>query len=676
MGNDYSSKLRRIYDSLPPEAQKDFVNRHLSELLSLSTEKAKHVVSAATRLQKKYSHIPKIDLKGKRTEIRALLTELRRDSKRAFLKEDSNCMEIISEIIETLVSWIVDIWRLVYEHKVYFSQAHAALLYVWEVALELGESSGVGGCKCAVNSVPVDLTIRTSAGELIKQFSLPNIQDMDKILLWIWRELFVSMLAAGESHARQKITEMLEDVEDSFGWRSLPKITYGGNKDEINNNPHDHDDYCSCFTESDFESEEDGDGTYNCKLHACHWSSKHLEQRFHIRDLVLARLCNLFELEPSPDLYLDIIDISSRPRKTTGQLLKILSVIATNSSSTFAAALSIYAIEDQTYRICKLLDTHSHLLRPQDADQYQTAVSVLVQETRYRPRALKIIEKEIQETAHSVRLLVESSFCGLNTESNKAELQRILKLEMASQPRLDRVNDWIDAVITPISAPMHPVVFAAAMMMGLPPGLDESDESDIMSFLDLDPDDPDLADMREEFRPQLRERFDGWATLALEYSAGQALLSKMFITMAEDMPYLSSADVCQEMLNRYVSEILCILSDGLIIIILLFALVPCPIFKLAKQLIDGCPRSSLSHRPTKEHVLDAFEGLTEFAAVQRKKKAVRVRRRPDVVVGSISASNSDTLAPQQSFGSGTNPPFSFSFGPPSAAGYSGLEDVD
>ncbi|KAJ3782775.1 hypothetical protein GGU10DRAFT_362784 [Lentinula aff. detonsa] len=573
MGNDYSSKLRRIYDSLPPEAQKDFVNRHLSELLSLSTEKAKHVVSAATGLQKKYSHIPKIDLKGKRKEIRALLTELRRDSKRAFLKEDSSRMEIISEIIETLVSWIVDIWRLVYEHKVYFSQAHAALLYVWEVALELGESSGIGGCKCAVNSVPVDLTIRTSAGELFKQFSLPNIQDMDKILLWIWRELFVSMLAAGESHARQKITEMLEDVEDSFGWRSLSKIIYAGNKDEnYNNNTHDHDDYCSCLMESDVEVEEDGDGRYNCKLHACHWSSKHLEQRLHIRDLVLARLCNLFELEPSLDLYLDIINISSRPAR---QLMKILSVIATNSSSTFAAALSIYAIECQTYRICKLLDTHSHLLRPQDADQYQAAVLVLVRETRYRPRALKIIEKEIQETAHSVRLLVESSFCGLNTESNKAELQRILKLEMASQPRLDRVNDWIDAVITPISAPMHPVVFAAAMMMGLPPGLDESDESDIMSFLDLDPDDPDLADMREEFRPQLRERFDGWATLALKYSAGQALLSKMFITMAEDMPYLSSADVCQEMLNR------------------------------------------LSHRPTKEHVLDAFEGLTEFAAMQR-----------------------------------------------------------
>ncbi|GAW05470.1 ABC protein [Lentinula edodes] len=495
MSTEPCSKLRRVYDSLPPEAQKILVDKHLSKLLKLlPKEKAKNVVSAATRLQTKYCHIPNLDLKGKKKEIRSLLNDLRRDSKRAFLKEQSNRVEILSEIVESLTSWIADIWKLVYEHKVFFSLAHSALLYVCEVIVELGCT---GGCKCAMDSIPVYLSIKI---------------DYDD-----------------------------DDDDDDYFWDST------GSDDESEED--DFGDSC----------DEDG-GRCTCELHARHWPSAINDQRIHVRELVVERLCNLFELEPSPALYLAILAVSDQPGKTTAELMKTVSRIATNSSSTFAAALAIYAIECEALKISKLLDTHSHLLRSQDVKPYQAAVIVLIQETKYRSRAIKIIEKELQETVHSLRLLVQSSFCGLKVESNKTELRRILKLQMASQPRIDRVNNWVDAVITPSSALIHPVAFAAAMVMGFPPGLEDGDDNDVMSYLDLDPDDPDLEDLREEFRPQLRDRFDGW--------------------MAEEMPFLSTADVTQEMLNR------------------------------------------LAERPTKEYVLDALEGLSEFAKMQRKKKAV------------------------------------------------------
>ncbi|KAJ3909676.1 hypothetical protein F5879DRAFT_11427 [Lentinula edodes] len=646
MSTEPCSKLRRVYDSLPPEAQKILVDKHLSKLLKLlPKEKAKNVVSAATRLQTKYCHIPNLDLKGKKKEIRSLLNDLRRDSKRAFLKEQSNRVEILSEIVESLTSWIADIWKLVYEHKVFFSLAHSALLYVCEVIVELGCT---GGCKCAMDSIPVYLSIKSSSGKLIKRFSHPNIQHMDRMLLWVWRELFVSMLAAGGRQAREKILEMLVDIEDSLGWESLTKIIHGGKKVDYDDDD-DDDDYFWDSTGSDDESEEDdfGDscdedgGRCTCELHARHWPSAINDQRIHVRELVVERLCNLFELEPSPALYLAILAVSDQPGKTTAELMKTVSRIATNSSSTFAAALAIYAIECEALKISKLLDTHSHLLRSQDVKPYQAAVIVLIQETKYRSRAIKIIEKELQETVHSLRLLVQSSFCGLKVESNKTELRRILKLQMASQPRIDRVNNWVDAVITPSSALIHPVAFAAAMVMGFPPGLEDGDDNDVMSYLDLDPDDPDLEDLREEFRPQLRDRFDGWVSIALGFTGGQTLLSKLYIKMAEEMPFLSTADVSQEMLNR------------------------------------------LAERPTKEYVLDALEGLSEFAKMQRKKKAVRQSKKREGVA-SKNTSSSNSPAPQLGSTSSSSPrsipSFSVSFSPPPTfpptGTYGGLDDVD
>lgn len=85
-------------------------------------------------------------------------------------------------------------------------------------------------CKCSIAALPVDLTIRSSSGKLIKRFGHRKIENVDKVLLWVWRELFVSMLAASERQGKKQIPEMLLDIEDTLGWRSLILVLRGGSK--------------------------------------------------------------------------------------------------------------------------------------------------------------------------------------------------------------------------------------------------------------------------------------------------------------------------------------------------------------------------------------------------------------------------------------------------------------
>jgi hypothetical protein len=66
-----------------------------------------------------------------------MLADLRRDSKRSVLKERLNRDGILDEILESLTEWLSEIWQVMYEHKAYFEQAHACLMYVWDLFDEL-----------------------------------------------------------------------------------------------------------------------------------------------------------------------------------------------------------------------------------------------------------------------------------------------------------------------------------------------------------------------------------------------------------------------------------------------------------------------------------------------------------------------------------------------------------
>jgi hypothetical protein len=75
----------------------------------------------------------------------------------------------------------------------------------------------------------------------LKRFTLAGAAQLDKPLLWIWRELFVSLLSTrtqqnavegGKGREEEMVLRMLGDIEGAWGWRALERVWYGGRKGE------------------------------------------------------------------------------------------------------------------------------------------------------------------------------------------------------------------------------------------------------------------------------------------------------------------------------------------------------------------------------------------------------------------------------------------------------------
>jgi hypothetical protein len=71
-----------------------------------------------------------------------LLDELYRDANRAIIRDRSIREELLSEVVESLVDWLSDIWRVVYEYNISYSLAHTCLLFCAEALEKLGNTPG------------------------------------------------------------------------------------------------------------------------------------------------------------------------------------------------------------------------------------------------------------------------------------------------------------------------------------------------------------------------------------------------------------------------------------------------------------------------------------------------------------------------------------------------------
>lgn len=83
-------------------------------------------------------------------------------------------------------------------------------------------------CKCLVMNLPVRVTIKDKTGNTVKHMSVLGPQNIDRVLLWVWRDLFVSMFSKGSKREKDKIPEMLEDIESLLGVDGLERLLYGG----------------------------------------------------------------------------------------------------------------------------------------------------------------------------------------------------------------------------------------------------------------------------------------------------------------------------------------------------------------------------------------------------------------------------------------------------------------
>ncbi|KAJ7499704.1 hypothetical protein FB451DRAFT_1206240 [Mycena latifolia] len=647
-----SASFMKLYNSLPPETRQSLVEKRLAPLLDcVPKERAKKVMKSVNHLQSRYSDIPILDLKAKKKEINGLLDELARDGKQAVVRERSNREELLTEIVASILSWLNAIWSVVYEYNVLFDEAHNCLLYVAEVLNMLNGIPGIGGpCRCSISHLSVNLAIRRR-GKIIKKFSLAGPRNIDRALLWIWRDLFVSMFAKGIQ--TEKIPEMLSDIEECLNWQALERMLYGGSKlgspyYEVDEGDDFEDELCLEGESSDEES-----WRCQCRLHASHWSENINDQRIALRDLVHQHLVALFELTPSHQIYTSILAISPDPEETESELLDTLSQIAGTSADTLVAALDIHGTEGDPADLMALLDEHSYLLRPRDSHVLQAAVGVLAEASEFHARALQLAERELLDTAAAVRSAVRMAFCRVEHKTSTQALSEILKLRGDNVHRRQRIDAWVDSIITPGTTAPHPIAFAA-MMMGFPLAVGMDDDMDILGYLDTDRPDPDLEDLREEFRPNLRERFDAWVSAVMSMKGGNTLLGKLYFKIVEEMPYFKMNDVADEMLSR------------------------------------------LSERPNKVHVAEAFDAVLSFCKTQRKRISARAEKRrkaeaKKAVEASGSAAAADPapltpLPPHVTQRSGY--PFSFlttshpptpAAGPSSSpfpAGIGGMEDVD
>ncbi len=302
----------------------------------------------------------------------------------------------------------------------------------------------------------------------------------------------------------------------------------------------------------DENSEYDSDESEQCNFHASYWTEPINKARISLRDCVEKRLLAVFKETPSLGLYNSLSSISQNMLKTESQLLKILQEIAGDTPENVVAALDIYVSNNHYGKITSLLDKYMYLLRPRDAMVLQCAVAVLA-DSPFRSRSLTILEKELDDSLHAIKAMIRTCFVLIEDESSKKELLEILKLKAGSQ-RKTRVEQWAERVCSSSGNPMGPMAFAA-MMMGFPmlPGVEEGDDSDLINYFDMDPDDPDFDNVREQYRPNGKVRFDGWVHLGQGLPGGPAVLAKTYFKAVEMMPYVRGQDIVNEITNKSVS---------------------------------------------------------------------------------------------------------------------------
>jgi hypothetical protein len=314
--------------------------------------------------------------------------------------------------------------------------------------------------------------------------------------------------------------------------------------------------------EDEFLTEDEDDDSYSWQdypspfhFHAGHWPKSTSFAINDIRDLVQQSLVSYFETAPSPEMYRTIKSISTDAATIRRSLLEAAESNALWSSNNFAAALDIFASEDSTEIVWKLLSRGAHLLRPCDAPEYQNAVVCLSTKSAFKPRALTMCQDQLLSILREFRASLCLSFSRLYDSARVAELEALLKQKSAS--RTNNIESWVGAVLTPGPSHPHPMAFAA-MMMGLPVPVPvaggELGGVDEFNMLDLEKDkDPDLDDLREEFRPQFKERIQGWLGATLAIGKQDKVFRAVFEELLTMMPFLRDSDIVEEMVNRYVA---------------------------------------------------------------------------------------------------------------------------
>ena len=396
------------------------------------------------------------------------------------------------------------------------------------------------------------------------------------------------------------ISEYIGDTGDGF---------HGDKSDEDLDS--DTDDECA---EEEFFTGDEDDGNDSWQdyptlspFHADHWPKSANYPINDLRDLVQQCLVSNFQISPSLELYKGIGSISTNALTVRRSLLETIESNALCSSDNFAAALNIFAWDDSAEAIWKLHTRGSHLLQPWHALEYQNAVVTLGDKSAFKSRASKICQDQLVIIARELRASLCIPFSRLYDPVRVTELETILK--QTSLSRRGNIESWVTAISTPGPSHPNPMAFAA-MMMGLPVPLAGGQLGGVeeLNMLDLEKDtDPDLDDLREEFRPQYKSRFEGWLGATFAIGKSDSVFRAVYDESLTMMPFLRDSDIVDEMLSRYVSPYY------------IWCAFQCPL--LSHRFLR------MSDKPSRHHICDGLETLHAFIKAEICKEQSRLEKR-------------------------------------------------
>lgn len=78
----------------------------------------------------------------------------------------------------------------------------------------------------------VTVSLKNKERRTVKYFSFTGPRNLDRVCLWIWRDLFLNMLVE-DPRSKGRVQKMLVDIEEILGWQGLEKMLYGGGRSEI-----------------------------------------------------------------------------------------------------------------------------------------------------------------------------------------------------------------------------------------------------------------------------------------------------------------------------------------------------------------------------------------------------------------------------------------------------------
>lgn len=73
----------------------------------------------------------------------------------------------------------------------------------------------------------IPVTLRDHKGRVVKKFDLNGSSKLQAVTLFIWRDMFLSILAHGSREHKAAIPRMLSDIENALGWKALVGVMYG-----------------------------------------------------------------------------------------------------------------------------------------------------------------------------------------------------------------------------------------------------------------------------------------------------------------------------------------------------------------------------------------------------------------------------------------------------------------